>query len=260
MKVVLLAGGFGVRISEESAFKPKPMIEVGGKPILWHIMKEYSYYGYNEFVICAGYRQEYIKKWFADYFLSNSDVSFDYSHGTNEMTIHRSNIEPWKVTVVDTGLNTMTGGRIKRIQKYVGDETFFMTYGDGVCDVDINSLLEYHKAHGKLATLTAVLQDQSKGVLDIAGNNAVKSFREKSVSDGAPINAGYMVLEPEIFDYIEGDSTVFEKGPLERLANEGQLMSYMHKGYWQCMDNMREKEQLEILISSSKAPWIKWGD
>ena len=260
MKVVLLAGGFGVRISEESAFKPKPMIEVGGKPILWHFMKEYSYYGYNEFVICAGYRQEYIKKWFADYFLSNSDVSFDYSHGTNEMTIHRSNIEPWKVTVVDTGLNTMTGGRIKRIQKYVGDETFFMTYGDGVCDVDINSLLEYHKAHGKLATLTAVLQDQSKGVLDIAGNNAVKSFREKSVSDGAPINAGYMVLEPEIFDYIEGDSTVFEKGPLERLANEGQLMSYMHKGYWQCMDNMREKEQLEILISSSKAPWIKWGD
>lgn len=260
MKVVLLAGGFGVRISEESAFKPKPMIEVGGKPILWHIMKEYSYYGYNEFVICAGYRQEYIKKWFADYFLSNSDVSFDYSHGTNEMTIHRSNIEPWKVTVVDTGLSTMTGGRIKRIQKYVGDETFFMTYGDGVCDVDINSLLEYHKAHGKLATLTAVLQDQSKGVLDIAGNNAVKSFREKSVSDGAPINAGYMVLEPGIFDYIEGDSTVFEKGPLERLANEGQLMSYMHKGYWQCMDNMREKEQLEILISSSKAPWIKWGD
>lgn len=260
MKVVLLAGGHGTRISEESQFKPKPMIEIGGRPILWHIMKEYSYYGHNEFIICAGYKQEYIKKWFADYFLCNSDVSFDYNNGKNEMTIHQSHCENWKVTVVDTGLNTMTGGRIKRIQKYIGDEPFFMTYGDGVCDVDINDLLKYHQSHGKLATLTAVLQDQSKGVLDIAGNNAVKSFREKSLSDGSPINAGYMVLESTIFDYIEGDSTVFEKEPLERLANEGQLMSYMHKGYWQCMDNMREKEQLEILISNSKAPWIKWED
>lgn len=260
MKVVLLAGGHGTRISEESQFKPKPMIEIGGRPILWHIMKEYSYYGHNEFIICAGYKQEYIKKWFADYFLCNSDVTFDYTKGDNELTIHQSNIEPWKVTVVDTGLNTMTGGRIKRIQKYIGDEPFFMTYGDGVCDVDINALLKYHQSHGRLATLTAVLQDQSKGVLDIAGNNAVKSFREKSLSDGSPINAGYMVLEPSIFDYIEGDRIVFEKEPLERLANEGQLMSYMHKGYWQCMDNMREKEQLEILISNSKAPWIKWGD
>ena len=260
MKVVLLAGGHGTRISEESQFKPKPMIEIGGRPILWHIMKEYSYYGYNEFIICAGYKQEYIKKWFADYFLCNSDVTFDYTSGENKLTIHQSNIEPWKVTVVDTGLNTMTGGRIKRIQKNIGDEPFFMTYGDGVCDVDINALLKYHQSHGKLATLTAVLQDQSKGVLDIAGNNAVKSFREKSLSDGSPINAGYMVLEPTIFDYIEGDRTVFEKEPLERLAYEGQLMSYMHKGYWQCMDNMREKEQLEILISTSKAPWIKWED
>ena len=260
MKVVLLAGGFGTRISEESSFKPKPMIEIGGRPILWHIMKEYSYYGHNEFIICAGYKQEYIKKWFADYFLCNSDVSFNYTNGENELTIHQSNIEPWKVTVVDTGLNTMTGGRIKRIQKYIGNEPFFMTYGDGVCDVDIDALLKYHQSHGKLATLTAVLQDQSKGVLDIAGNNAVKSFREKSLSDGSPINAGYMVLEPTIFDYIEGDRTVFEKEPLERLADEGQLMSYMHKGYWQCMDNMREKEQLEILISNSKAPWIKWED
>lgn len=260
VKVVLLAGGHGTRISEESQFKPKPMIEIGGRPILWYIMKEYSYYGHNEFIICAGYKQEYIKKWFADYFLCNSDVTFDYTKGDNELTIHQSNIEPWKVTVVDTGLNTMTGGRIKRIQKYIGDEPFFMTYGDGVCDVDINALLKYHQSHGRLATLTAVLQDQSKGVLDIAGNNAVKSFREKSLSDGSPINAGYMVLEPTIFDYIEGDRTVFEKEPLERLANEGQLMSYMHKGYWQCMDNMREKEQLEILISNSKAPWIKWED
>lgn len=260
MKVVLLAGGHGTRISEESQFKPKPMIEIGGKPILWHIMKEYAYYGHNEFIICAGYKQEYIKKWFADYFLCNSDVTFDYTKGDNELTIHQSNIEPWKVTVVDTGLNTMTGGRIKRIQKYIGDEPFFMTYGDGVCDVDINKLLEFHQTHGKIATLTAVLQDQSKGVLDIGGDNAVKSFREKSLSDGAPINAGYMVLGPEIFNYIEDDNTVFEKEPLERLANEGQLMSYMHRGYWQCMDNMREKEQLEKLIAGGKAPWIKWGD
>lgn len=260
MKVVLLAGGFGTRISEESIYKPKPMVEIGGKPILWHIMKEYAYYGHNEFVICAGYKQEYIKKWFADYFLCNSDVTFDYTKGDNELTIHQSNIEPWKVTVVDTGLNTMTGGRIKRIQKYIGDEPFFMTYGDGVCDVDINKLLDFHKSHGKIATLTAVLQDQSKGVLDIGGDNAVKSFREKSISDGAPINAGYMVLGPEIFDYIDGDSTVFEKEPLERLANEGQLMSYMHKGFWQCMDSVREKQMLEKLIEKNKAPWMKWED
>ena len=260
MKVVLLAGGFGTRISEESMFKPKPMVEIGGKPILWHIMKEYAYYGHNEFIICAGYKQEYIKKWFADYFLCNSDVTFDYSNGENEITIRQSNIEPWKVTVVDTGLNTMTGGRIKRIQKYIGDETFFMTYGDGVCDVDINKLLEFHQSHGKIATLTAVLQDQSKGVLDIGGDNAVKSFREKSISDGAPINAGYMVLGPEIFDYLENDATVFEKSPLETLAKEGQLMSYMHRGYWQCMDNIREKNDLEKLISAGKAPWMKWED
>lgn len=260
MKVVLLAGGFGTRISEESIYKPKPMVEIGSKPILWHIMKEYAYYGHNEFIICAGYKQEYIKKWFADYFLCNSDVTFDYTKGDNELSIHQSNIEPWKITVVDTGLNTMTGGRIKRIQKYIGNEPFFMTYGDGVCDVDINKLLEFHQGHGKIATLTAVLQDQSKGVLDIGGDNAVKSFREKSISDGAPINAGYMVLEPEIFEYIEGDNTVFEKEPLERLANEGQLMSYMHKGYWQCMDSVREKQMLEKMIAGGKAPWIKWGD
>ena len=260
MKVVLLAGGHGTRISEESQFKPKPMIEIGGKPILWHIMKEYAYYGHNEFIICAGYKQEYIKKWFADYFLCNSDVTFDYTNGDNELTIHQSNIEPWKVTVVDTGLNTMTGGRIKRIQKYVGDEMFFMTYGDGVCDVDINKLLEFHQSHDKIATLTAVLQDQSKGVLDIGGDNAVKSFREKSATDGAPINAGYMVLESEIFDYIDDDMTVFEKKPLEKLANEGQLMSYMHRGFWQCMDNLREKEQLEKRIAMKKAPWMKWED
>lgn len=260
MKVVLLAGGFGTRISEESAFKPKPMIEIGGQPILWHIMKEYAYYGYNEFIICAGYKQHIIKEWFANYFLHNSDMTFDFTHGDGAMTVHTSHLEPWKVTVVDTGLNTMTGGRIKRIQPYVGHEPFLMTYGDGVCDVNIADLVSYHKSHGKIATLTAVLQDQSKGVLDIGGDNAVKSFREKKQSDGAPINAGYMVLNPEIFDYIEGDATVFERDPLEKLAGEGQLMSYMHRGFWQCMDNVREKEMLEKLIASGKAPWMKWEE
>lgn len=262
MKVVLLAGGHGTRISEESQYKPKPMIEIGGKPILWHIMKEYAYYGHNEFIICAGYKQEYIKKWFADYYLSNSDVTFDYSSGNNEFTIHHSAIEPWKVTVVDTGLNTMTGGRIKRIQSYIHSEAFFMTYGDGVCDVNINSLLEFHKKERKIATLTAVLQDQSKGVLDIGGDNAVKAFREKSLTDGAPINAGYMVLEPDVFNYLNGDidRMPFEKEPLENLAKDGQLMSYMHRGFWQCMDNMREKEQLEKLIAGGKAPWMKWEE
>ena len=260
MKVVLLAGGFGTRISEESAFKPKPMIEIGGQPILWHIMKEYAYYGHKEFIICAGYKQGYIKKWFADYFLSNADVTFDYNNGKNEMIIRQSHCEDWKVTVVDTGLNTMTGGRIKRIQPYVGNEPFLMTYGDGVCDVEIDKLIEFHKQHGKIATLTAVLQDQSKGVLDIGGDNAVKSFREKSLIDGAPINAGYMVFEPEIFNYIKDDKTVLEKDPLESLAKEGQLMSYMHRGYWQCMDNIREKAQLEKLISGGKAPWMRWED
>lgn len=260
MKVVILAGGFGTRISEESQFKPKPMIDIGGQPILWHIMKEYSYYGFDEFIICAGYKQHVIKQWFADYFLRNSDVSFDYRNGNEEMTIHETHLEPWKVTVVDTGLNTMTGGRIKRIQKYVGDEPFLMTYGDGVCDVDIRKLVKYHQEHGKIATLTAVLQDQSKGVLDIGGDNAVKSFREKQVTDGVPINAGYMVLEPQIFDYLEGDNTVFEKEPLEQLAQKGELMSYIHKGFWQCMDNVREKEMLEKFLVNNAAPWKKWED
>lgn len=264
MKVVLLAGGLGTRISEESQFKPKPMIELEGggasKPILWHIMKTYSYYGFNDFIICAGYKQELIKEWFANYFLHNSDVTFDFSEGENNVTIHDKHIESWKVTVVDTGLNTMTGGRIKRIQKYVGNESFFMTYGDGVCDVNISELLAFHRSHGKIATLTAVTQEQQKGVLNIGGDNAVKSFREKNISDGVPINAGYMVLEPEIFSYIEGDQTIFEREPLERLASEGELMSYVHKGFWQCMDNMREKDMLEKLLQAGKAPWKKWED
>ena len=260
MKVVILAGGFGTRISEESNLKPKPMIEIGGMPILWHIMKEYAHYGNNEFFICAGYKQQVIKEWFANYFLHNSDITFDFRNGGNDIQIHASHLEPWKVTVVDTGLNTMTGGRIKRLQKYIGDETFLMTYGDGVCDVDIAKLVEFHHAHGKIATLTAVLQDQSKGVLNIGGNNAVKSFREKRQHDGVPINAGYMVLNPEIFDYIEGDKTVFERGPMERVAKEGQLMSYLHKGFWQCMDTKREKDMLESYLENGRAPWKKWED
>ena len=258
MKVVLLAGGFGSRISEESQFKPKPMIEIGGMPILWHIMKEYAYYGHTEFIICAGYKQEYIKEWFANYFLHNSDVTFDYRNGKNEMIVHQTNMEPWKVTVVDTGYNTMTGGRIKRIQKYVGGETFLLTYGDGVCDVEIDRLVAFHKSHGKLATLTAVKIAQDKGVLDITGDNAVKAFREKNVSDSAPINAGYMVLQPEVFNLIDGDTCIFEKTTLVQLAQKGQLMSYVHTGFWQCMDNIREKNMLEKMLAEGTAPWKRW--
>ena len=260
MKVVILAGGFGTRISEESQYRPKPMLEIGGKPILWHIMKEYSYYGFHEFVICAGYMQHMIKEWFADYFLHTSDITFDFSQGNNDMIVHQRRCEPWRVTVVDTGLHTMTGGRIKRIQPYVGDEPFMMTYGDGVCDVDITKLLEFHKAHGKIATLTAVQQVQQKGILDIGGDNAVRSFREKQASDGALINAGYMVLQAEIFGYLNGDSCVFENDPLQRLAAEGQLMSYTHRGFWQCMDNKREMDDLQKMIQTGHAPWIKWED
>ena len=260
MKVVLLAGGFGTRISEESILKPKPMIEIGEMPILWHIMKEYSFYGFSEFIICAGYKQGYIKEWFSNYFINNSDVTFDYTDGKNVVFTHHKTVEKWKVTIVNTGLNTMTGGRIKRVQEYIDGDTFMMTYGDGVCDVDIKQLLDYHYSHGKIATLTAVMLEEQKGVLDIGGNNAVKSFREKNKFDGKPINAGYMVLNKKIFDYIEGDDTVFEKEPLEKLADEGELMSYMHRGFWQCMDNMREKAALEDMLFSGTAPWKKWED
>lgn len=259
MKVVLLAGGLGTRISEESQFKPKPMIEIGGKPILWHIMKEYSYYGFNEFIICCGYKQHVIKEWFANYYLHNSDITFDFTKG-NSMEIHNNVAEPWKVTLVDTGLNTMTGGRIKRIQKYVGNEPFMMTYGDAVCDVDISKLVEFHKEHGRIATLTAVMQEQQKGILDIGEGNTVRAFREKSKSDGALINAGYMVLNPEIFDYLVDDTTVFEKEPMEQVAKAGELMSYVHKGFWQCMDNKREMDLLEKYYVKGQAPWKKWED
>lgn len=259
MKVVLLAGGFGTRISEESEYVPKPMIKIGGMPILWHIMKEYSYYGFNDFIVCAGYKQHVVKEWFADYFLHTSDITFDFTEG-NKMIIHDMHTEPWKVTVVNTGLYTMTGGRIKRIQKYVGNERFMMTYGDGVCDVDMNELLKFHESHGKIATLTSVIIEQQKGVLEIGGDNAVRSFREKSALDGSPINAGYMVFEPEVFDYIDGDETVLERDTLVKLADEGQLMSYKHSGFWQCMDTKREKDVLEKIWAEGNAPWKKWDD
>lgn len=260
MKVVILAGGLGTRFSEESEYKPKPMIEIGGKPILWHIMKHYASFGITEFIICAGYKQHIIKEWFADYFLNNSDITFDFTEGIEKTIIHNQHCEPWKVTVVDTGLNTMTGGRIKRIQKYIGDEPFLMTYGDAVCDVDIRKLIEFHCKHGKTATLTAVMLDQSKGILDIGKDYAVRSFREKSKMDGAPINAGYMVLNPHVFSYIDGDDTVFEQTPLERMAHDGELMSYIHKGFWQCMDTKKEKDILERYWSSGNAPWKLWND
>ncbi len=256
MKVVILAGGFGTRISEESHLKPKPMIEIGEKPILWHIMKTYSQYGFNDFVICLGYKQYLVKEFFADYFLYASDITFDLAK--NEMKVHDNFAEPWKVTLVDTGLNTMTGGRVKRIQKYIGNEPFLLTYGDGVSDVNIEELVKYHKSHGKLATITTVNIAQRFGVMDITKEGQIKSFREKNDADGSLINAGYMVMNPEVFDYIEGDSTVFEKGPLEKLAKDGQLMSYHHNGFWQCMDTQREKKHLEELWESGNAPWKVW--
>ena len=257
MKVVLLAGGEGTRISEESELRPKPMVEIGGMPIIWHIMKHYSYYGFNEFIICAGYKQNKIKEWFRDYFINTSDITFDLTQ-EYKMFVHDKHTEPWKVTVVDTGLKTMTGGRIKRVMKYIDDDEFMLTYGDGVCDVNLKKLYEFHKLHGKKATITSVIQKQEKGILDIAQGGVVRAFREKMTNDGHPINAGYMVLSRSVFDYIEGDDTSFETTPLEELAAEGELMSYEHRGFWQCMDNLRQKRILEELIAENNAPWMVW--
>ena len=256
MKVVILAGGLGTRISEESHLKPKPMIEIGERPILWHIMKYYSQFGFHEFVICLGYKQYVVKEFFADYFLHTSDVTFDLAN--NQMEVHNNYSEPWKVTLVDTGLHTMTGGRIKRIRDYVGGETFMLTYGDGVADVDIAALLAFHKKHGKIATITAVNVGQKFGVLDVDGDNNINAFREKNDDDGSLINGGFMVMEPGVFDYIEGDATVFEKKPLEDLARDGQLMAYKHNGFWKCMDTQRDKMQLEEMWSKGEAPWKVW--
>ena len=256
MKVVLLAGGFGTRISEESHLRPKPMIEIGGMPILWHIMKWYSRFGINEFIICAGYKQDVIKEWFANYFLHTSDVTFDFTKG-NEVIVHSRHAEPWKVTVVDTGLTTLTGGRIKRVKDYIGGESFLMTYGDGVSDVDINAVIDFHKEHGHLATLTGVQPEGSFGIMDLDGYS-IMSFREKSKDDMGWINGGFMVLEPQVLDYIDGDQIMFEREPLERLAQDGQLDCYKHEGFWQCMDTLRDKEKLEKLIAENKAPWMWW--
>ena len=259
MKVVILAGGFGTRISEESYLRPKPMIEIGGMPILWHIMKSYSAYGYNEFIICCGYKQHIIKDFFNDYFLHSSDVTFDFSNSTNRLRVHNNMTEKWKVTVVDTGLYTMTGGRIKRIRKYLNpEEPFMLTYGDGVSDVDINALEEFHRSHNRLATITVVNAGQRFGVIKMGKNNEISAFREKRDRDGNPINGGFMVLDPKVIDYIEGDTTVFERDTLERLAKDGELMAYRHDGFWQCMDTQRDKENLEKIWSGGQAPWKKW--
>lgn len=256
MKVVILAGGFGTRISEESHLKPKPMIEIGEKPILWHLMKYYSSFGFNEFIICLGYKSYVVKEFFDDYYLHTSDITFDFEKG--ERIIHNNFAEPWKVTLVDTGLHTMTGGRIKRVKEYIGNETFMLTYGDGVANVDLNKLIEFHNSSGKKATMTAIQPGGRFGVLEISNDDEIHSFREKNKEDGGWINGGFMVLEPSVIDYIENDGTVFEKEPLEKLAQEGELNAYKHYGFWQCMDTLRDKNQLEQLYSEDKAPWKVW--
>ena len=258
MKVVILAGGLGTRISEESHLKPKPMITIGEQPILWHIMKYYSEFGFHEFVLCLGYKQYVVKEFFADYFLHTSDVTFDLAN--NRMEVHNNYTEPWKVTLVDTGLHTMTGGRIKRIQPYIGDEPFMLTYGDGVCTVDLHALLEFHRSHGKTVTLTTVNLAQLKGVLDVSEDNVVRSFREKDEEDASLINGGFMVMNPRVFNYLEDDTTVLEQEPLRRLAAEGELMSFYHNGFWQCMDTQREMKKLESLWQSGQAPWKIWDN
>ena len=257
MKTVILAGGFGTRISEQSHLIPKPMIEIGERPILWHIMKYYSAFGHNDFIICCGYKQYVIKEYFADYYLHTSDVTFDFS-SENKMTVHSNSSEPWKVTIVDTGLNTMTGGRIKRVRDYIGDETFLLTYGDGVADIDINRLINFHKEHGKTATITAVQPGGRFGMLDIRDDHQIISFKEKSKEDGGWINGGFMVLEPEVMNYISGDDSVFERQPMEKLTAEQQLMACRHDGFWQCMDTLRDKELLEKMWASGNAPWKAW--
>lgn len=260
MKVVILAGGFGTRISEETGIRPKPMVEIGDKPILWHIMKVYSFYGINEFIICCGYKGNMIKEYFSNYFLYSSDVTFDMKN--NKMKVHNMNSEPWNVTLIDTGENTMTGGRLKRVKDYIGDETFCLTYGDGVCNVNINELIMFHKNHGKLATLTSVRQPGRFGVFTLHSNETqINYFKEKPKGDTdgtAWINGGYFVLEPEVFDYIEGDNTIFEKEPLENLATSGNLFAFKHSDFWQPMDTLRDKNVLEEFWESGNAPWKIW--
>lgn len=256
MKVVILAGGLGTRISEETVIRPKPMVEIGGRPVLWHIMKIYSHYGFHEFVICLGYKGYMIKEYFSNYFLHMSDVTFDMKN--NSMKVHQRFVEPWKVTLVNTGEDTMTGGRVKRIREYVGDKTFMLTYGDGVGDVNIPRLVEYHKSHGKLATITSTQPTGRYGALNIGGKNQVKGFQEKPKGDGGWINAGFFVIEPEFFDCIDGDNTILEKEPLERVAADGELISFKHTGFWQPMDTLRDRTYLEELWKNNAAPWKVW--
>jgi len=259
MKVVILAGGFGTRLSEETHVKPKPMIEIGGKPILWHIMKIYSAYGFNEFIICLGYKGHIIKEYFAQYFLYQSDVTFDFANN-NQQIIHKQKSEPWKVTLIDTGLNTLTGGRIKRIKNFINNETFMMTYGDGIGDVNIMKLLDYHNKNNKFATVTSVKPSGRFGALNIDNNNHVYSFKEKPKGDGSWINGGFFVLEPEIFDYIDGDNTVWEREPLENLAKSNQLVAYKHNGFWKPMDTLRDKTEIEQMWDSGNAVWKLWDN
>jgi len=259
MKTVILAGGFGTRLSEETDLRPKPMVEIGGYPILWHIMKIYSHYGYNDFIICCGYKSYYIKDYFYHYYMHSADMTVDMAN--NKITYHNSSSEPWKVTLVDTGLHTMTGGRIKRIQNYIGDETFMLTYGDGVADIAIDELIASHKKSGKVATLTAVLPSGRFGALNIGEDGLVGSFQEKPRGDKSWINGGFMVLESAVFDYItEGDASVFERKPLETIAQNRQLHAYNHIGFWKPMDTLRDKTELQNLWNTGKAPWKVWTD
>ena len=255
MKVVILAGGFGTRIGEESQFIPKPMIEIGGKPILWHIMKEYAHFGHNEFIICAGYKQHIIKNYFARYALYNSDVTFDFQ-GSERIEVHNNFSEPWKVTVIDTGYDTLTGGRVKKIQPYTNNEPFMLTYGDGVSNVNINELIKFHKSYGKICTLTAFRPESRFGFIDFDGDR-VLAFREKSTQDVGYINVGYMVMQPEVFDYIEGNFSL-EQEPMTKLVQAGQVMAYKHDDFWQCMDTLRDKKKLEALWDNDQAPWKMW--
>lgn len=255
MKAVILAGGLGTRLSEETDLKPKPMIEIGGRPILWHIMKTFSAYGVNDFVICLGYKGYVVKEFFVNYSLHLSDVTVDVAQGTVE--VHRRRAEDWHVKLIETGLTTMTGGRLKRACEYLGDDDFFMTYGDGVADINLDALKAFHHAHGKLATVTAVTPPGRFGALEMNGSN-VTSFREKPAGDGASINGGYFILSPKTLDQIDGDATVWEKEPMERLAHDGQLVAFRHDGFWHAMDTLRDKNQLEAMWGAGNAPWRVW--
>ncbi|RKR82242.1 glucose-1-phosphate cytidylyltransferase [Mucilaginibacter gracilis] len=256
MKVVLLAGGLGTRLSEETTLRPKPMVEIGGMPILWHIMKIYSSYGFNDFVVCLGYKGYVVKEYFANYFLHKSDVTINMSD--NSIKVHDSQAEPWKITLVDTGNESMTGGRIKRIQPHIGNEPFLLTYGDGVGDVDIKKLVEFHQANGKYCTVTSVQPSGRFGALNLTENDIVHSFMEKPKGDGAWINGGFFVCEPSVFDYIEGDSTIWEKEPMEQIASEGQMVAFKHSGFWKPMDTLRDKQELENDWALGKAKWKNW--